>query len=152
MKGPYQGLSIALESSIDQATDFTRTVFGERPWTAERLETFVNSTRGITVCTTGRDGLPHAAFVIARCELDRIFFTATARSVLLKNLRRSPFVAFSLTNAGQAVVGSGEAVPSSAKDDQSTQGDDEVHAPPDLVGPDWNGEVYWINIHRIFAS
>ena len=141
-----------LQQTIDQskanAKGFARDLFKE-PWSAAKLQDFVNKTGSITVATIDKQGKPHAAVVAAGCADGKLYIGVTPRTALLGNLRRNDDVGFTV---GGIVVGQGTAT---ERDEPA-----ELKAVAPQVGgilrgaieQDWNGHFYAIEPSKIFAT
>jgi Pyridoxamine 5'-phosphate oxidase len=147
-------LQDALDRSLENATPFTRSLFEQDSWDAERVEQFVNSARNLTVCTTTASGEPHAAVVIAACVDGVIHFTVSDDSLLRRNLVQSSRVAFTACDRAHAVMGRGDAVPV-ARSLQDPELLARLAAATDadsFTPAGWDGSIYRIEIGRIFAN
>ena len=103
----------------------------------------------MTVATVTRDGKPHAVTVIAACVDGTLYFTASPGSLLLRNLRRDPSVAFTISDK---VMGRGTAeLAGMAKDlgHLESQAGKTLGA---LIDEGWEGSVYSIRLERVFAQ
>ena len=147
-------LSVAVDESFGRAGEFTRSLFGEERWTAAQIEGFVNEQRNVTIASTNTSGQPHAAVVIGGCVDDEIVFTVHPQSVLARNLTANPRIGFSVCDRRHVVMGQGRAerVGNAAQcaDLISTLASASVGGT--FTPPDWDGDLYRIDIRRIFAS
>ena len=147
-------LQAALDRSIRNATAFTRSLFEADQWDAERVSSFVNTSRNVTVSSVTVAGEPHAAVVIGAVVDDVIHFTVAPRSLLARNLAHSPHIAFTICDRTHAVMGKGVAVLAA----RSLENPDliaslavvSVHGT--FTPPGWDGLVYRVELDRIFAS
>jgi hypothetical protein len=148
-----EDLQRVVESSVQNASALSQQLFRDH-WDAEQIQAFINQTRNITIATVSRDGRPHAASVIGGCLDGVIHFSASLRSALLSNLRRTPWVAFTVVDADHIVMGRGEAalagrsleVPDLLE--RLGAASDQGRFTPD----GWDGMIYSINAERVFAS
>lgn len=149
-----QQLQAVLDRSLDRASKFTRSLFVDDQWDAERVAAFVNSTRNMTAATVSSTGAPHAAVVIAACLDGDIHFTAALMAALSRNLANSDQVAFTLTDGTHAVMGRGTAVVATTPGDDSHLVDRLAAMTKGgvFVPPGWDGHIYRIEIERIFAN
>jgi pyridoxine/pyridoxamine 5'-phosphate oxidase len=147
-------LQDALDRSLRQASPFTRSLFGDHSWDAQRVEEFVNTARNITISTVSAAGGPHAAVVIAACLGGTIHFTVADASALGRNLDRDVRIAFTVCEVSHAVMGRGRAVlvARSLDDPDLVERLALVAAAGSFTPPGWDGLVYCIEIDRIFAN
>jgi pyridoxine/pyridoxamine 5'-phosphate oxidase len=147
-------LQQALESSEATASPLTASVFSRGRLGAIGVQAFINAVMAATVATVTADGQPHATVVLVACLDGTIIFTASARSLLLANLRRSPSVALTVTNPKHDVIVRGRATLLGQAADL-----------PDLVGrlhrlskrgrftpEDWPGYFYAVAVEKMFVS
>jgi hypothetical protein len=146
-------LQEALERSIRNASPFTKSLFEDSDWDADRVCRFVNSTRNVTIATVTFGEEPHAAAVIGGCIDHTIHFTVSHGSLLERNLGHNPHVAFTICDPAHAVMGRGVAVlVTHSVDDPALI--DRLAAASDkgrFTPPDWDGLIFRIEIDRIFA-
>lgn len=147
-------LQEALNRSLEAASAFTSSLFGEDGWDATAVASFVNRQRNITIAAVTSAGRPHAAVVIAACLEGRLHFTVAPRSLLGRCLKHDPMVAFTVSDVRHAVMGRGTAVLAARSLDdadliQRLAAATEIGA---FTPPDWDGLIYRIEIDRIFAS
>ena len=147
-------MSEALAASLAGASAFSRSLFADDAWTATQVTDFVNERRNATIATTNTSGQPHASVVIAGSVGDGIYFTVAPQSVLARNLAGNARIAFTICDSKHAVMGQGTAVRVGAALELGALIDDLATASP--VGrftPDgWDGDIYQIEIRRIFAN
>jgi nitroimidazol reductase NimA-like FMN-containing flavoprotein (pyridoxamine 5'-phosphate oxidase superfamily) len=148
------GLQSALDRSYEQASAFTRSLFDVDRWDAAQVAAFVNAIRNITVSTVTARGEPHAAVVIGASLNEEIHFTVAPGSLMGRNLRRSPLVAFTICDRAHAVMGRGVAqlVARSLEAPELIQRLATVTKSGAFTPPGWDGLVYRIEIERIFAN
>jgi nitroimidazol reductase NimA-like FMN-containing flavoprotein (pyridoxamine 5'-phosphate oxidase superfamily) len=91
-------LQSILDQSVLSATELTRALFGRSQWSAQQVQDFVNAVFTGTVATTGPTGRPHAAWVLIASIDGRFYSSVTNGSVLLRNLRHSPHIAFTVSD------------------------------------------------------
>ena len=126
----------------------------EEPWTADRVESFVNERRNATIATVSGAGQPHAAVVIAASVGDEIHFTVNPDSVLARDVAGNDKIALSVCDTVHAVMSQGRAVRVGAAEDLD-----------ELVGelsattrrgtftpPGWDGDIYRADIRRLVAN
>jgi hypothetical protein len=101
-------LQALLDRSRQQASRFTLSLEGEVQ-TASQVQEFINANRNITIAVVRRNGLPHAAPVIAGCVDGEIYATVSPGSVLANCLDRNPEVAFTIADLVHTLIGAGEA-------------------------------------------
>jgi hypothetical protein len=148
------GLQAALDRSLENASPFTRSLFGADRWDAAQVVAFVNSVRNITVSTVTARGDPHAAVVIGASLNEQIHFTVAPASLLGRNLLRSPLLAFTICDRAHAVMGTGAVVLVA----RSLEAPDlierlaQVTKSGAFTPAGWDGLVYRIEVERIFAS
>ncbi len=148
------GIDAAIEASRAQASSFTRSLFADDQWSADRVAAFVNERRNATIATVSAAGQPHAAVVIAASIDDDIYFTVHTSSVLARNLQRNDRIALSVCDTRHAVMAQGRAVRVGA-----------AAALADLIArlaattagarftPDgWDGDLYRIAMARLVAN
>jgi nitroimidazol reductase NimA-like FMN-containing flavoprotein (pyridoxamine 5'-phosphate oxidase superfamily) len=147
-------LQTVLNRSVENASPFTRSLFEKSQWDAARVATFVNEQHGLTVATVSKDGEPHAAVVIAGFLDGAIHFTVSPRSVLLRNLKRSGRVAFSVCGGEHNVMGQGTAVVAarSLDDPELIERLAAASSVGKFTPPGWDGFIYRIDVDRIFAN
>ena len=147
-------LQAALDISLAQASEFTRSLFGEDHWDASQVSEFVNSIRNMTAATVSAKGEPHAAVVIAVCLDGDIHFTAAPKSALSRNLRNSDQIAFTFSDAAHSIMGRGKAiVAANALDDLELVGRLAALTKGGVFVPaGWDGLIYRIETERVFAN
>jgi hypothetical protein len=147
-------ISEALAASLVGASSFTRSLFAEGSWTATQVADFVNARRNATIATTNASGQPHAGVVIAASVDDHIYFTVAPQSVLARNLGGNDRIAFTVCDSAHAVMGQGAAVRVGPALELGTLIDDLAKASKaGRFTPDgWDGDIYQIDIRRIFAN
>lgn len=147
-------LQQVLDRSLERASRFTRSLFADERWDAERVASFVNNQRNLTIATVTPSGSPHAAVVIAACLDGNLHFTVNADSLLHRCIHASPVIAFSVCDTAHSVMGKGTAVHVGA----SLAEPELVHrlASATAVGvftpPNWDGLIFCIALERLFAS
>lgn len=148
------GLQAALERSLANATPLTRQFFADTTWDAEEVQRFVNQTMTASVATVRPDGRPHAAWVLAACTRGTIYFTAATGSVLLRNLRRNPAVALTVTNHVHGVMADGKArcMGTAREVPDLVEEIDLVVRRAYLIPPGWDGELWALDVDHIFAN
>jgi hypothetical protein len=142
-------LQRVIDASIANASAFTRGIFESNHWDAQTLQDFANQDGSMTVATVGGDGKPHASVVIAGCADGTFYFTASPRSALLGNLRRSPAIAFTIsdkvTGRGTArLVGRPHDIAELARQVSTTM--------RMMIEGDWDVYIYAVELERIFAQ
>ena len=143
-----------LDRSIEHASAFTRELFGDSQWNAERVQEFVNACREATIATVSPKGEPHAALVIAACLDGDIHVTVSHHSTLSRHLEHSPHIAFTMTDGKHSAMGRGIAVLEAHSIHQPVLIERlaAVSRSGTFAPPGWDGLVYRIEIDRIFAS
>jgi hypothetical protein len=147
-------LQRAIDSTLVTASPLARSIYQNERWSAALVQRFVNRVMGATVATVRDDGSAHAAVVLAACLDGTLHFTASAGSLLLRNLERRAAIAMTvvdrnhdLTVRGEAIrVGSASTVPDLMR---------ELHglSRRDQFTPEgWEGYLYAVRIERIFLS
>jgi hypothetical protein len=144
-----EDLQKAIDDSIAGASVFTRGLFERNHWSAQQLQDFANQDASMTVATTGHDGKPHAAVVIAGCADGTFYFTASPKSALLGNLRRDPSIAFTISDK---VMGRGTAHLAGKGYEMERIGPRTSKLMRDLIEEGWRGYIYSIEVERIFAQ
>jgi hypothetical protein len=149
---PIETLRDLLDASLATASPFTRSLEGEER-TARQVEEFINATRNVTVAVVRRNGLPHAAPVIGGCVEGEIYVTVSPGSVLANCLVRSREVAFTAADLVHTLIGAGTAEKMGRASELS-----ELCHRLDLASPfgtfapeGWNGYVFMLSPHRLFA-
>jgi hypothetical protein len=104
------GISAAIEHSRAAASTFSRSLFDEDRWDADRVSGFVNERRNATIASVNRDDRPHAAVVIAASSADEIYFTVHPQSVLARNIGGNDRIALSVCDTRHAIMAQGSAV------------------------------------------
>jgi pyridoxine/pyridoxamine 5'-phosphate oxidase len=147
-------ISEALTSSLAGASSFTRSLFADASWTATQVTDFVNERRNATIATTNESGQPHAGVVIAASVDDGIYFTVASQSVLARNLTRNARMAFTICDSANAVMGQGVAVRVGPALELGTLIDElaNVSRAGRFTPDGWDGDIYQIDIRRIFAN
>lgn len=147
-------ISEALATSLTGASSFAQSLFAEDSWTATQVADFVNERRNATIATTNANGQPHAGVVIAASIDDGIYFTVALQSVLARNLAGNARIAFTICDSAHAVMGQGAAVRvGSALEVQTLIDDLATASAAGRFTPDgWDGDIYQIDIRRIFAN
>jgi len=147
------GLQAALDRSLAVASPFARDLFASSRLPATEVEELARR-GGITIATVDRSGRPHAAPVISGCADGVIYFTASDGSALLRHLLQNPSLAFTISAPGHDVFGQGRGRRAGSSLDldglRATLGEDSRLAR--LISEGWNGEIWSIEIARIFAS
>jgi hypothetical protein len=138
-----------IDESQLTASSLTRKLFSAQPWTAEKVETFINDTGSMTIATTNADTTPHAALVVAGSQDGVIYFSASPGSALLGNLRRRPAVAFTV---GGSVSGRGDAVLAGQPGDLPALEPQVSKQLRELQATNWNGYIYELRLKRLFAN
>jgi pyridoxine/pyridoxamine 5'-phosphate oxidase len=148
------GIVTAIASSRAHASPFTRQLFSEDQWSAERVAEFVNERRNATVATVSSAGQPHAAVVIAASVGDEIYFTVNPSSVLARNLGDNGRIALSACDTVHAVMSQGRAVRVGAAPDLGELIDQlAARTAAKRFTPDgWDGDVYRIEMRRLVAN
>lgn len=144
----------ALAASLAGASSFTQSLFGDGSWTAAQVSDFVNERRNATIATANANGQPHAGVVIAASVDDGIYFTVAPQSVLARNLAGNSRIAFTICDSVHAVMGQGAAVRVGPALELGPLIDDLATASrAGRFTPDgWDGDIYQIDIRRIFAN
>ena len=147
-------LQQAIDRSLANASEFTRSLFAGNSWDAAQVQSFVNEIGNLTVETVNRSSKPHAAPTIAGCADGQIYFSASPGSTLLRNLKHAPAVAFTVSGLGHSVFGQAVAVLAGPAP--------ELQSLVPALGPDsklsrlilepWEGYIYSLQISRIFAN
>ncbi len=147
-------LSDALATSRDRATEFTRSLFAEDPWTAEQVVELINLQRNATIASVNASGQPHAAVVIAGSVRDGIYFTVHPSSVLARNLAANSRIGLSVCDPRHAVMAQGraEAVGLAADLGPLVAELAEASTAGRFTPDGWDGSIYTVAIARIFAS
>jgi pyridoxine/pyridoxamine 5'-phosphate oxidase len=147
-------ISEALAASLAGASSFAQSLFADDSWTAPQVSGFVNERRNATIATTNANGQPHAAVVIAASVDDGIYFTVAPQSVLARNLADNARIAFTICDSAHAVMGQGTGVRVGPALELQTLVDDLATASAaGRFTPDgWDGDIYQIDIRRIFAN
>lgn len=143
-----------LDASLAAASRLSRSLFGETPWDAEQVTAFVNRLRTITLATVGPDGEPHAATGNCACLDGTIYFAASRGAAVLGNLRRSPRVAFTVTDEAHGVIGRGTAVLAgrSLEMPELMASLAATTKAGRFVPEGWDGYVYSVDLTRLFAD
>ena len=142
-------LQQVIDQSIASASAFTRGLFENNHWNAARLQEYSNEDGSMTVATVTSDGKPHAALVIAACIDGIFYFTASPRSQLLRNLRRDPTVAFTISDK---VMGRGTVELAGAAKDLGHLRSQASKTLGALIDEGWEGSIYSIRPERVFAQ
>jgi hypothetical protein len=142
-------LQAVIDQSIASASAFTRGLFENNHWDATRLQEYSNEDGSMTVATVTRDGKPHAVTVIAACVDGTFYFTASQGSLLLRNLRRDPSVAFTISDK---VMGRGAAELAGVAKDLGHLRPQVSKTLGALIDEGWEGSVYSIRLERVFAQ
>jgi hypothetical protein len=147
-------LQDALDQSLSNASPFTRSLFEHGTLDAEGVEHLINAVRNLTVATVTDAGEPHAAVVIAACVDGDIHFTVSDRSVLHRNLTRSPRIAFTACDRTHTLMGRGDAVlVARSLDDPVLIARLAAASNSGSFTPTgWDGSVCRIEVDRIFAD
>jgi Pyridoxamine 5'-phosphate oxidase len=147
-------LQVILDRSVQQASAFTKKLFADSQWTAERVQQFVNGCRDATIATVSPKGEPHAAVVIAACLDGDIHFSVSHRSALSRHLEHGPHVAFTVTDGTHSAMGRGLAVleARSLVQPELVERLAAVTRSGSFTPPGWDGLIYRIEIERIFAN
>ncbi|MGH2760750.1 MAG: pyridoxamine 5'-phosphate oxidase family protein [Actinomycetota bacterium] len=147
-------LQRVLEASIRAANPLMRELLEENHWDATEIQGYINRTRDITIATVLLDGRPHAASVIGACVDGLIHFSVSFGSALLANLRRSPWVAFTVTGGDHVVMGRGHAelVSRSREAPDLLRKLSEATHLGRFTPEGWDGLIYAIDVERIFGS
>jgi hypothetical protein len=121
---------------------------------AVAVQRFIPTVTGATVATVTADGRPHAAIVLVACREGVIIFTASPRSLLLANLRRTTVVAVTVTNSDHDVILRGCAEPlGKAVDLPELTGDLNRLARKGRFTPQgWPGYLYAVAVEKIFVN
>ncbi len=148
------GIVTAIASSRAHASSFTRQLFSEDQWSAERVAEFVNERRNATVATVSPAGQPHAAVVIAASVDDEIYFTVNPSSVLARNLGDNDRIALSVCDTVHAVMSQGRAVRVGTAPDLGELIDQLAArtAARQFTPDDWGGDLYRIEMTRLVAN
>jgi pyridoxine/pyridoxamine 5'-phosphate oxidase len=144
----------AIDRSLEQANPFTKAMFEELACSADEVISFINTVRLATIATANAVGTPHAAVVIAACHDEHVYFTVHPSSILARNLNERPQVGFTFCLGDRSIMGQGTGVRIG-----------EAESLPDLLAslgssassgrftpPGWEGLIYRIDVHRIFAG
>jgi hypothetical protein len=118
------------------------------------VQRFIYTVMGATVATATADGRPHAAIVLVACREGVIIFTASPRSLLLANLRRTSVVAVTVTNSDQDVIVLGCAEPlGKAADLAELCGDlNRLSRKGRFTPQGWPGYFYAVVVEKIFVN
>ncbi len=146
-------MQVLIDRSLARASEFTRSLFEDAPWSAAQVAELVNKSQ-LTVASVSAAGMPHAAVVIAACQDERIHFTVMPGSRLERNLVANDAIAFTVCDRAHAVMGQGRAVRVGHAPDCADLIDSlAVASASGRFTPDgWQGDVYRIAITRIFAN
>lgn len=136
------------------ANTLIRELLEENHWDALEIQDFLNRTRDITIATVLRDGRPHASSVIGACLDGVIHFSVSFGSALFANLRRQPWVAFTVSGNDHVVMGRGVArlVARSLEDPDLVRKLGHATQLGRFTPEGWDGLVYAIDVERIFGS
>ncbi|HMC52303.1 MAG TPA: pyridoxamine 5'-phosphate oxidase family protein [Acidimicrobiales bacterium] len=147
-------LQRALDASLAGASPLSKRLFSRRGMDAGEVQKFVNRVMGATIATIGPDGRPHAALVLAACDDGTFIFTASPGSALLRNLRRLPDIALTVTAAEHDVTvrGSAEHLGQAAALDELLERLHSLSKRGRFTPPGWEGELYAVAVEKIFAS
>jgi hypothetical protein len=147
-----EALQRVIEQSHAGATPFTAGLF-DRRWKAREVQRFVNRIREVTIATVLPNGRPHASPTITACLNGTIYFAVHRRSATWRNLQRDPSIAFTVSDRGHAVVGRGVATFAGSSADSVLMGRLARTGSLGLFTPEgWDGEVYAIELTKLFAS
>lgn len=154
MSDPRGALQQVLDVSFEQATTFTRSLFTEDRWDADRVASFINQQRNITICAVTPKGAPHAAVVIAACLDHEVYFTVHPQSLLSRCLSHDPRIAYSVCDVSNAVMGKGTSVKvtRSLDDPALLERLGAVTSVGAFTPAGWDGLICRIDIDRVFAS
>jgi hypothetical protein len=144
-----EDLQRTIDESIAGANAFTRGIFEGNHWDAKRLQEFSNEDGSMTVATVGKDVKPHAAVVIAGCADGTFYFTASPRSALLRNLRRDPSMAFTISDK---VMGRGTAELVGHPKDIDHLKNQVGRTLRTMIDADWDVYIYAVEPSRVFAQ
>ncbi len=147
-----EGLQDLMESSKAAASPFTKQLEGEDR-TAQEVQDFANHTRNLTLAVVRKDGLPHAAPVIAGCVDGEIHVTVSPGSLLATCLQRSPEVAFTVADLIHNVIGAGVAHDLGRASDLEDLARrlDEVSPYGSFAPEGWDGLIHRLEPRRLFA-
>jgi len=147
-------LSGALASSRDRATEFTRSLFADDPWSAEQVVELINRQRNATIASVNPAGQPHAAVVIAGSVREAIYFTVHPSSVLARNLAANPRIGLSVCDPRHAVMAQGRAEAVGLAADLGPLIEELAAASTAgrFTPAGWDGWLYTVAIARIFAN
>ncbi|MFA5775745.1 MAG: pyridoxamine 5'-phosphate oxidase family protein [Ilumatobacteraceae bacterium] len=143
----------ALATSHLRASEFTRSLF-EESWASDQVVDFINQCRNATIATTNLQGQPHAAVVIAGSVDQGIYFTVAPSSLLARNMVSNDRVAFSVCDSHHAVMGQGRGVRVGKAPELRSLIEKLAKASnASRFTPDgWDGDLFTIDIRRIFAN
>ncbi len=142
-------LQRTIDASIAGASSLTRSVFENNQWSAQQMQDFANEGGRMTIATVGKDGRPHAGVVIAACVDGTFYFGASPKSAMLGNLRREPYVGFTVADN---VVGRGTAQLAGRAFEMERIGPQASNLMRSLIDQRWSGYVYSIELERLFAQ
>jgi nitroimidazol reductase NimA-like FMN-containing flavoprotein (pyridoxamine 5'-phosphate oxidase superfamily) len=141
-------LQSTIDSSVENASSFSRDLFKNNHLDAEQLQQYVNDDGTMTVATLDREGRPHTAIVAAACVDGDFYIGVTPRTALLGNLRRNPDVAFTVKDK---VTGQGRARPLGHAGEQRQLAEKVGPIMRAAIERDWPGYIYAIEPSRVFG-
>ncbi len=149
-------LQAKIDASIRNASSLTRELFVKNHMEADAVWEFINSVRSVTVATVRASGKPHASLTVVACSNSgHLYFAVNQRSVLFRNLERSPSIALTVDAQEHGLMAAGRAdMVGYARDlrDSLIPELDGIVTGGHFVPADWDGAVFQIVLDRIFAQ
>ncbi len=147
-------LQAKIDASRRGASALTKELFAKAPMDAKALQNFINTVMSVSVATVGRSGRPHASLTMIACLNDgQIYFAANRQSVLYRNLQHSTYVGLTVDNQQRGLMAQGRAFLFGNTPDLKdlvTEADALMERGRWLP-KDWDGALYRVDLHRIFA-
>jgi pyridoxine/pyridoxamine 5'-phosphate oxidase len=147
-------LQHVIDVTLASASPLARRVYANEQWSATAVQRFVNRVMAATVATVRADGRPHAALVLTACLDGTMFFTASAGSMLLRNLERQRAVSMTVADRDHdlTIHGHVDRLGRASELPELVRALHALSRRGQFIPREWDGYLYAVNIDRIFLS
>jgi pyridoxine/pyridoxamine 5'-phosphate oxidase len=147
-------LQHVIDVTLRSASPLARRVYANDQWSAATVQRFINRVMAATVATVRADGRPHAALVLTACLDGSVYFTASAGSLLLRNLERQSAVSMTVADRDHdlTIHGLVDKLGTASELPELVRALHALSRRGQFIPREWDGYLYAVHIDRIFIS